>query len=341
MICPCQPAKMGRQAIIIIFFLMGLLYAQESKVPIAAMDLEGRGISAIETQALTDRLRNELFRIGTYDVVERGMMESILTEQNFQLTGCTSNECLVEVGRLLGARLIVGGSVSKVGGTFTVSARLVDVETGKVLAVSDLDMKGELDDLLTTGMARVAAMLSGEEVAATPIETAQPVRQLPQRTQAAPPLMSSERQWQVVLGIPLGETGKAIEITRFMKTWTQIGEYRLTPGITVGLMDRRYEDTDLIYQDRRAYFAATLNGLAQGRKFDSGIFLVFGMGPGTYDENYPDGAAYWNQEGSESVISGGAQLLVPWRQYQLLLEVRYISTPSYESSIFLNAGIQL
>ncbi|MCH7498343.1 MAG: DUF2380 domain-containing protein, partial [Candidatus Marinimicrobia bacterium] len=113
----------------------------------------------------SNRLRNEVFRLGRFEVVDRGMMENILAEQDFQQTGCTSNDCLVEVGRLLGAQRMVGGSISKVGGTFTVSARLVDVETGKVLSVSDFDLRGELDDLLTRGMREVAMKLSAYEVA--------------------------------------------------------------------------------------------------------------------------------------------------------------------------------
>ena len=106
-------------------------FAQD-KMTIAVLDLEGRGISLIEAQALTDRLRNDLFRLGAFRVLDRGMMESILAEQDLQLAGCTSNECLVEVGRLLGAQQIVGGSISLIGEMYTVSARLIDVETGEV-----------------------------------------------------------------------------------------------------------------------------------------------------------------------------------------------------------------
>ncbi len=138
----------------------GLSLLQSKNIPIAVLDFDGIGISQPEATALSNRLRNELFRLGRFEVVDRGMMDNILGEQDFQQAGCTSNDCLVEVGKLLGAQQMVGGSISKVGGTFTVSARLVDVETGKVLSVSDFDIKGELDDLLTRGMAQVAAMLS-------------------------------------------------------------------------------------------------------------------------------------------------------------------------------------
>ncbi len=129
-------------------------------ITIAVLDFDGFGISQTEAIALSNRLRNELFRLGTFEVVDRGMMENILGEQDFQQAGCTSNECLVEVGRLLGAQQMVGGSVSKVGQTFSVSARVVDVETGKVLSVSDFDQRGEIDDMLTRGMREVAVRLS-------------------------------------------------------------------------------------------------------------------------------------------------------------------------------------
>ncbi|MFC1481693.1 DUF2380 domain-containing protein [Candidatus Neomarinimicrobiota bacterium] len=163
----------------------GLLFGQ--KLPIAVLDFDAFGISEVEAAALSNRLRNELFRLGRFNVVDRGMMENILKEQDFQQTGCTSNDCLVEVGRILGAQQMVGGSVSKVGQTFTVSARLVDVASGQLLAVSDFDLRGELDDLLTRGMGQVAAMLSFEDtdieqpdVAESPaIIDPQPVAELP------------------------------------------------------------------------------------------------------------------------------------------------------------------
>ena len=35
------------------------------------------------------------------------MMEQILVEQGFQQSGCTTNECMVEVGKLIGVENIV------------------------------------------------------------------------------------------------------------------------------------------------------------------------------------------------------------------------------------------
>lgn len=143
--------------------------AVSGQIPIAVVEFEGKNISQAEASILTDRLRNELFRTDAFQVLERGLMEQILTEQDFQLSGCTTNECLVEVGKLVGVGMIVGGSIGKVGNVFTVSARLVDVETGKLMQVTDYDYEGQIGDLLKSGMQKVAIELSnlgspGQEV---------------------------------------------------------------------------------------------------------------------------------------------------------------------------------
>jgi TolB-like protein len=63
-------------------------------------------------------------------LVKRGMMEEVLQEQGFQQTGCTSEECAVEVGQLLGVQNMIGGSIGRVGDTFTIDARMISVQSG-------------------------------------------------------------------------------------------------------------------------------------------------------------------------------------------------------------------
>ena len=162
-----------------ILLMIALLAAETpvlaQKTTVAVMDFEARGISQLEVAALSDRLRNELFHLEVFQVVERGMMETILIEQDFQLTGCTSDECLVEVGQLLGAQMMVGGSISKVGDMYTASARMVDVETGQVIMVADYDLEGKINDMLTIGMRELALKLARSEKAPPPtIEKAPP-----------------------------------------------------------------------------------------------------------------------------------------------------------------------
>ena len=160
-------SKVNRVLLLIALLIPGTtLLAQ--KATIAVLDFQGRGISQTEVAALSDRLRNELFRLDVFQVVERGMMETILTEQDFQLAGCTSDECLVEIGQLLGAEMMVGGSISKIGDMYTASARIVNVETSRVIMVADYDLEGKINDMLTIGMRQLAARLASDEKAPPP-----------------------------------------------------------------------------------------------------------------------------------------------------------------------------
>ncbi len=126
----------------------GGLLAQ-AKESVAVMDMEGRGISAIEAATLTDRMRSELVATGVVTVVERGAMQAILAEQDFQLSGCTSDECAVEVGQLLGVTMMIAGTVGKIGSTYTLDLRTIDIETGAISGTMTRDYRGEIDGLIT------------------------------------------------------------------------------------------------------------------------------------------------------------------------------------------------
>ncbi len=155
-------------SIILCVSLTNALIGQE-KQTVAILDFEGLGISQHEAQLLTNRLRTLLVQSKSYNVIERGQMEQILEEQNFQLSGCTSQECAVEVGQLLGAQRIMTGSIGKIGETFTVDLRIINVETSEIVRTASYDIRGEIDQMLTEGMVEVARRVSdNKELGAGP-----------------------------------------------------------------------------------------------------------------------------------------------------------------------------
>jgi len=89
-----------------------LLPAQK-KQTLAVLEFEGFGISGPEVQILTNRLRTNMTQLGVYRVIERGLILRILEEQNLQMTGCTSGECIVGVRKLLGTQLILTRSFGR------------------------------------------------------------------------------------------------------------------------------------------------------------------------------------------------------------------------------------
>ncbi|MBN2000622.1 outer membrane protein transport protein [candidate division KSB1 bacterium] len=156
----------------IILNLPYFIFAQEVKNPsIAVLDLDANGISESEAKALSERLRIELFNTKKFQVIERQKMDEILTEQGFQQTGCTSTECLVNVGQLIGVQMMVGGSISRIDKYFSLSVRLIDVATGKILEVSGEDVEGSLGIILTQSLKKVAMKLGGMSIESDTLKT--------------------------------------------------------------------------------------------------------------------------------------------------------------------------
>ncbi len=148
----------------IVFSVAVLASLAGAQTNVAIIPLDAKGVSDIEASVLTDRLAFELFKTGLFTVLERGKMEEILTEQNFQLTGCVTEECLVEVGQLLGVEQMMAGSVSKIGNTYSVILRLIDAESGAIVQVAGYDHQGTIDQLLSQGMGVVARSIAGQPV---------------------------------------------------------------------------------------------------------------------------------------------------------------------------------
>lgn len=137
-----------RPLIFLTTIILGTVNPQDTRPTLAVIDFEGRGISQLEAQTLTDRFRSSISNTGVVRLVERSMMEEILQEQGLQQTGCTTNECVVEAGKLLGVEYMVGGAIGKVGDTFTIDTRMISVETGESVRTRNVTYVGKVDGLI-------------------------------------------------------------------------------------------------------------------------------------------------------------------------------------------------
>jgi hypothetical protein len=158
----------GLSIIILLMQLISPLYAQTDRRNIAVLDLDAMGISPAEAQFLSDRLRTELFETGVFQVVEREKMQEILKEQGFQKTGCTSVECAVEIGQLLNVSEMVAGNIGKIEEVYSISLRIIKVETGAIIKTATRDYRGKLSEVLTEVIPIVAAELAGAEKQVAP-----------------------------------------------------------------------------------------------------------------------------------------------------------------------------
>ncbi|MEE8186209.1 MAG: PEGA domain-containing protein [Nitrososphaerales archaeon] len=154
---------MTNKAIVPAMLLLAVFLHSQPKTTIAVLDLEAQGMSTSEAAVLTGRLRSILINVGQYTVVDRANMEEILTEQGFQQTGCTSDECVAEVGKLLGVQNMVSGSLGRFGKTYAIQLQILNVETGAIERSSTYDFEGEIEILLKEGIQTALLRLLGLE----------------------------------------------------------------------------------------------------------------------------------------------------------------------------------
>ena len=157
--------------------------ASETKTNYAVVNLKcSSGVTEGEGELITDRLRSELFNTGIVNVMERNQMQEILKEQGFQQSGaCTDEACLVEMGQMLGVKILVVGSLGKLGSMFMVNIRAIDVQTAQIVKVVSVDIKGDIEEVVEH-LREIARKLTGIDADGSTVAeaapTAEPVEQV-------------------------------------------------------------------------------------------------------------------------------------------------------------------
>jgi TolB-like protein len=91
------------------------------------------------TKNLQEKLFTDLVQKGM-QVVERDQLERVLKEQKLGYSGLINLNSAKKVGELLGAEGMVLGTISDLGNSVSINARLVDLETGNSLAAAEVDL---------------------------------------------------------------------------------------------------------------------------------------------------------------------------------------------------------
>ncbi len=164
------------QLIVFALLLTLAAHAADRKKRVAVFDFDyatvHSGVAALFGQdidvgkGISDLLVKRLVQDGTYSVIERKALDKILAEQNFSTSDRANPASAAKIGKLLGVDAIVVGSITQfgnetkntnvggAGGGFggfglggfgrkkskaivTVDARIVDIDTGEILAVAD------------------------------------------------------------------------------------------------------------------------------------------------------------------------------------------------------------
>lgn len=129
---------------------------------VAILPFAAVGASEPDASAATDRLHEELLRIGTATLADQGLVDAAFNARNSQPGACASMDCAVGVGQSVGARRVVTGKVTRFDEThWLVSAQLIDVERSQLLRTASLQYRGAFFDFVREGIPYLAARMAG------------------------------------------------------------------------------------------------------------------------------------------------------------------------------------
>ena len=116
---------------------LDLVQAEAGKEIIAVVDF--KNVSGTEeldylTKAIPESIITYLGKSGRIEIVERSRMKAALEEMKLGMTGIVDEQTAVEVGKAVGANAIMVGSFVKIEDQIMINARLIDVQTSRIIA---------------------------------------------------------------------------------------------------------------------------------------------------------------------------------------------------------------
>ncbi len=118
----------------------------------------GRPEYDVLRKGLADMLVTDLAAVPALQVVERDRLESVLAEQKLQRSKAFDAKTAVKLGRLVGASHAVTGAIAAVEPQLRFDIRLVNVQTGAVVAGGQVT--GAKDDVFGSSRSWLQKFLS-------------------------------------------------------------------------------------------------------------------------------------------------------------------------------------
>jgi hypothetical protein len=137
------------------------------------VDVDDDGIKA-KGHEIAVLLNTSLLQNESIMLVERAQIDAILSEQELGLSGLVDGESAAKIGHLLGAKVLVTGQVMVDQKDLVFAAKIIGVETGVVMGVTEsMSMKGSIETLSNSMAKRMGNLFEnkGHSLIAKPVES--------------------------------------------------------------------------------------------------------------------------------------------------------------------------
>jgi hypothetical protein len=89
---------------------------------------------------IAEELITHLYETKKFKVIERQLLNKVISEQKLSLTGVIEQSAAQRLGKVLGVDAIASGTVTDLGKTLRVNARLIDTMSGEIFAVASAEI---------------------------------------------------------------------------------------------------------------------------------------------------------------------------------------------------------
>jgi TolB-like protein len=131
---------------------------KRTKIAVLDFALKGSGFETEDMGAIVAEWFITAFvKAGRFDVIERGLLKKILDEQKLGISGVVDETTATKIGKLLGVKIIISGSVLKLQNILEINARIIDVETASIIAAENVKSSAaaRLQDLVVQMSAKI------------------------------------------------------------------------------------------------------------------------------------------------------------------------------------------
>lgn len=139
----------------------------DDKIVIAVVDFRNTGNNESYNyleNTIPEAIITRLAKGGNFEIVERSRLTEALKEMELGMTGIIDEQTAIEIGRAVGANAILLGSFVSIGNVIRINARLIDVETSRILKAETVQggVGEEIFSLMDEMARSIEAQLIGE-----------------------------------------------------------------------------------------------------------------------------------------------------------------------------------
>ena len=131
------------------------------KTRLVVYDFDASERLQVVSLILTEALREELFILGRFRLVNRENMMQVLQELKLQQSGLVDERQVVQLGKWLSANEAVTGRLAVLGTAYVLQAKRTDIKTLGTLGLGSLKCAEGQEDELLSGMPELARRLVG------------------------------------------------------------------------------------------------------------------------------------------------------------------------------------